>query len=166
MRKDDSKRVEREYMNKPSNNLRRWTSGLLSFAMVFLAVGSGLTWRCTDGTPCPLGSSGPTGKVSKARTFGAGSGECCKCALRKAESLVGNTRGMSGGKGCVLTSSERISSLTQRCVLQSTDVNTVPCAAIVSSKSERIQFSIPTEVCLPPEPPSGIHAGRAPPIAI
>ena len=154
-------------MNKPSNNLRRWTSGLLSFAMVFLAVGSGLTWRCTDGTPCPMGHFGPSGQISKANSASAASsGECNKCALRKADSLVGNARGMSGGMGCVLTSSERISSLTQRFALQSTDVISALRVAITSSQSERIQFSTPTEVNLPPEPPSGIHAGRAPPIAI
>ena len=125
---------------------RRWIGILLTFALLFVALPSGASWQCLDGTPCPdncpmLSSSRPIAG-SCANVSGM---HCSLCASQAAVCVPHRAHLVVSGHSGRAFSERLLSCPTSHCVLRAAER---PASVLQSG----VEFPAPLLALPPPSP--------------
>ena len=161
-------------MTSRVQNNRRWIGWLLTLAMIVLAMPSGASWQCLDGTPCPANC--PMLRESSSRTASCATPlgkHCSLCASRTAAVITSPYHGSAlscTSPKCVVRVSERPASTLQHGVEFHIPLFALPPPSPVRftfAFSETIvQVSFPTRLYFYPQRFLRPASGRAPPASV
>ncbi len=161
-------------MTSRTQNNRRWIGWLLTLAMVVLALPSGASWQCLDGTPCPANCPMLRASSSRTASCATSSGKHCSLCTPRAAALItsphhGSAIACTSPK-CVVRVSERPASTLQQGVKFHVPLLALPPPAPVQFtfviSETTLLISFPIRLYFYPQRFLRPASGRAPPASV